>query len=273
MKNLVVRSLSGAVYVALIVACVILGNPWFATLMSVFCALAVVEFENIVAGTPRGFCQWVIRLLDLVTALTICNALYLLYADDIVMSCGLALLVGYTLIRFTCALYDKTSKAFVDAAWSVLAIAYIAIPIAMLNFVYIDNGSNSRLIVLAMFILIWLNDTGAYCVGSALGRHKMFPRLSPKKSWEGFVGGLVCCLGAGAAFHYIINDTYSLMRWIGFGAMVCVFSTWGDLFESLLKRSHGIKDSGNIIPGHGGILDRIDSLLFVAVAAFIYLSF
>lgn len=258
---------------ALIVVCVMLGNPWFAALMSVFCALAVVEFENIVMGSPRNVWEWVIRLLDLVVALTLCNALYLLYTPETLLICGLGLLLCYTLLRFTLALYDNSPHAFADAAWSILTQAYIAIPLAMFNFVYTDNAIDSHIVVLAIFILIWLNDTGAYCVGSALGRHAMFPRLSPKKSWEGFVGGLVCSLGAGAAFAYICPENYSLMRWIGLGAVVCVFSTWGDLFESLLKRSHGIKDSGNIIPGHGGILDRIDSLLFVAVASSIYLLF
>ncbi len=139
-------------------------------------------------------------------------------------------------------------------------------------------GPATRHIVLIMFIMIWLNDTGAYCVGSLLGKRRLFPRLSPKKSWEGFWGGMAFCIAAGATCYFAFNHdevmlwgNRSLSAWIGFGIVVCIFSTWGDLFESMIKRTVGAKDSGKLIPGHGGILDRIDSLLLTAPAAFIYL--
>jgi phosphatidate cytidylyltransferase len=120
--------------------------------------------------------------------------------------------------------------------------------------------------------MIWLNDTGAYCVGSLLGKHRLCERLSPKKSWEGFFGGLVFCIAAGIVASYILSDSiYSFMIiTISLGVVVCVFATVGDLFESLIKRTLHVKDSGNLIPGHGGILDRIDSLLFVAPAVFFF---
>ena len=114
--------------------------------------------------------------------------------------------------------------------------------------------------------MIWLNDTGAYCTGSLLGRHKMFPRVSPKKSWEGFAGGLLFCVAAAVGAWCFGIQGWDLWQWLVAGAVACAASTYGDLFESLLKRNAGIKDSGNLIPGHGGILDRIDSLLMVAPA-------
>ena len=125
------------------------------------------------------------------------------------------------------------------------------------------------LIALFMFVCIWLNDTGAYLVGCTIGKHRLFERISPKKSWEGFFGGMVFCIAAGAFAHLLIGGSQAI--WIPFAIIVSVFATWGDLVESLIKRTAGVKDSGNIMPGHGGVLDRIDSLLFVAPAILAYL--
>jgi phosphatidate cytidylyltransferase len=122
-----------------------------------------------------------------------------------------------------------------------------------------------------MFALIWVNDTGAYCVGSTMGKHRLCERLSPKKSWEGFWGGMAFCVIASVIYALIMN--YNVLASVAFGIIVSLFATFGDLFESLLKRSAGVKDSGKLIPGHGGVLDRIDSLLFVAPAAAIYAVF
>ena len=126
-----------------------------------------------------------------------------------------------------------------------------------------------------MFVMIWLNDTGAFLVGSAIGSHRLFARLSPKKSWEGFFGGFAFSIIAGYLAHSLLPEYfagYSANALGLLGAIVSVISTWGDLFESMIKRQMGVKDSGNLIPGHGGILDRIDSLLFVAPATFIFVS-
>ena len=125
-----------------------------------------------------------------------------------------------------------------------------------------------------MFMFIWLYDTGAYCVGMLLGRHRLFERISPKKSWEGVIGGVLACI-AGAYITHVWFDEFfqspGLSVWLGMSVVVAVFATMGDLVESLIKRTVGVKDSGNILPGHGGILDRIDSLLLVAPAVLIYL--
>jgi phosphatidate cytidylyltransferase len=125
--------------------------------------------------------------------------------------------------------------------------------------------------ILWMFALIWINDTGAYCVGSTLGKHRLCERLSPKKSWEGFWGGMLFCIIASLIYAYI-SKTPMLANLI-LAVIVSAFATLGDLFESMLKRSAGVKDAGNIIPGHGGVLDRIDSLLFVAPAVAIFMAF
>lgn len=126
--------------------------------------------------------------------------------------------------------------------------------------------------LIALFATIWINDTGAYIIGVSFGKHRLFERVSPKKSWEGFFGGALAALAAGYVFSVFIPDL-TLVQWLLFSQIVVVFGTFGDLIESLLKRTIGTKDSGNILPGHGGFLDRFDSMLLAAPVIFIYLSF
>jgi phosphatidate cytidylyltransferase len=132
--------------------------------------------------------------------------------------------------------------------------------------------SFNTLLPLSVFVFLWVNDSGAYCVGSLLGRHKLFPRISPGKSWEGSIGGAVFVLAAAWAISRFLDSTMlTTLEWLGLGLVVVVFGTWGDLIESLFKRTLGIKDSGNILPGHGGMLDRFDSSLMAIPAAVVYL--
>lgn len=270
MKNLITRSISGIIYVGLIIGAIFLGNPWFLVLTALFAVLAVNEFENILnQGLPRNWAAWVCRILDLAAALVIATIPAMLgMLPHWLTASGTVLIICYLLVRFTLALYDKGGDAFRSAAYSVLALMYIAVPLAMLNSIY----TMSMPLVLATFVMIWLNDTGAYCVGSSMGRHRLFERLSPKKSWEGFWGGLAFCVASGIGAKYLWPQLdFGLVGWMLYGAMVSVLSTWGDLFESLLKRTCGVKDSGKLIPGHGGILDRIDSLLFVSMGTFVFI--
>lgn len=262
MNNLLMRSLSGIVYVALIVLACLACTPWFYALTALFLVLALPEFQNITMGKARTPIHYAVRIVDMLMALVIVNVNLLWFLPLWAFDVTLLSFILYLPLRLTLSLYDKGQQALVDTAYSILSIAYVAIPLLALNFIYYEQGAQ---VVLPMFILIWINDTGAYCFGSTLGKNKLFPRLSPKKSWEGFIGGLGCCIASGFAFSYIIDGVMPMWGWMLFGAVVSLLSTWGDLFESLLKRTFGIKDSGKIIPGHGGILDRIDSLLFVAM--------
>ena len=155
---------------------------------------------------------------------------------------------------------------------------YIALPFSLLNVLAFNATSEgivafNTLLPLSIFIFLWVNDSGAYCVGSLIGRHKLFPRISPGKSWEGSIGGAVFVLAAAYAISYFLDEEQMLTMpaWLGLGLVVVVFGTWGDLVESLFKRTLGIKDSGNILPGHGGMLDRFDSSLLAIPAAVVYL--
>ena len=273
MKNVVLRSLTGALYVAVIVGAVLAGGWWMCALCLLFGVLGVNELNRI---TNRNFMSNTMALLDLIgtVAVIICCCPYLWksvnFLPPVLPILGLIYFV-YFIVRFIAQLYVQDGNALEHLSHSMLGQIYVVWPLALLQILHTDMGAY---VVLSMFILNWLSDTGAFCVGSLFGKHKLFERISPHKSWEGFFGGLVFCLIAGALLFYFFPGKLSglnLWAMIGLGAVVCIFGTWGDLIESMIKRSLGVKDSGNILPGHGGILDRIDSLLLVVPAVCFYL--
>ncbi len=159
----------------------------------------------------------------------------------------------------------------------ISAFVYIALPLGMLNLIMFDQaGEYSGKTLLSMLIILWSTDVGAYCAGSTLGKkfgHKLFFSISPKKSWEGFWGGVICSILASIILHYSGLLALSLLSSIILSIIICVFGTLGDLVESQLKRNFGVKDSGNIMPGHGGMLDRFDGALTAFPAAIAYLIF
>jgi len=162
-------------------------------------------------------------------------------------------------------------------AYTMMSQMYVALPFSMIPVLgfMTDPGHPTQLYYrfifpLSVFIFLWTSDTGAYCFGSLLGKHRLFERISPKKSWEGSIGGALVSLGAACIVAHF-DHSLTLPQWLGFALVVVVFGTWGDLVESLLKRQLGIKDSGNILPGHGGMLDRFDSSLLAIPAAVVYL--
>lgn len=183
---------------------------------------------------------------------------------------------------FVSELYTKAPDSIANWAYSMMAQMYVALPLSCINALAFRSDGNgilfSTLLPLSVFVFLWMNDTGAYLIGSMLGRHKLFPRISPGKSWEGSLGGGIVVVIVAAAVAYIDSSALieeptglTAMQWIGMGLVVVSFGTWGDLVESLLKRTLGIKDSGNILPGHGGMLDRFDSSLMAIPAAVVYL--
>ena len=177
--------------------------------------------------------------------------------------------VLWVLVRLTTGLYLHHTNQIEALSRSMMSQLYIAMPLGVLNFLYAYTPA----IVLLMFVMIWLNDTGAYLVGSSMGRTRLFERISPKKSWEGFWGGLAFAAIAGFLASRFVSEIGGVAPtgvWAAYGVVVGVVATLGDLVESLIKRTLNVKDSGRLIPGHGGILDRIDSLLFVAPASVVF---
>lgn len=260
-KSWILRALSGIVYVGIIVGCIFWGAIPFSVMASLFGIIAVIEYEKISEGIQeRGI-----------------PALFLDAMGIVFLSFGWLWfpLLGWICIyifRLVLELYLKNENPIRSLAISLQSQIYIGLPLATMTFMGKYLGLH---FVLAIFLMIWINDTGAFVVGSLFGKHRLFERISPKKSWEGFFGGLGFNLLAGWLFAigggYFWDVKWNVITWLIFALVVTVFSTWGDLVESLMKRSLNIKDSGHIIPGHGGILDRIDSLLLVMPAAFLYI--
>ena len=182
---------------------------------------------------------------------------------------------------FVSEIYANTKNAVYDLAHTMLGQMYIVLPMSMINVLAFNvtvegDVVYNSLLPLSVFIFLWANDTGAYCFGSLFGKHKLFPRISPAKSWEGSIGGAIVVLVAAWILGIVDRNMGNMsgltsVQWLGLGLVVVVFGTWGDLVESLFKRTLGIKDSGSILPGHGGMLDRFDSSLMAMPAAVLYI--
>lgn len=269
MKNILLRSISGAIYVALIVAGVLINSWTFLALCLLFVILSLIEYFTLELHDNASRNNYLTCILDVAGGVAMVGGTWL-FVNGICIY-GIAAYLIYLLARLITQLYIKGVNPVTSLSKSFLGQLYIALPLSVIMFIYAE----APYLVLAMFIFIWLNDTGAFIVGCSIGRHRLFPRLSPKKSWEGFWGGLVFCIAAAFVIKSFWPDTYTLTigQMVGFAVVVSVFATWGDLVESMFKRSLNVKDSGKIIPGHGGILDRIDSLLCVIPAVTCYLLF
>lgn len=276
MKNLVVRTITGVLFVAAVVVS-FLDPVAMTALFALVTGLTVWEFTGLV-NERNGVS--VNRFITTVAATYFYFAMAG-FSSDITPPTAFIPYVLTIVYLMVAELYAKHEDPINCWAYTMLAQLYIALPLSLLNvlaFRMTDGGmSFTSVLPLSVFVFLWVNDTGAYCCGSLLGKHKLFPRVSPGKSWEGSVGGGVFVIGASVlAWHltetYGVNDLQlSVFEWIGLGLTVVVFGTWGDLVESLFKRTLGVKDSGNILPGHGGMLDRFDSSLLAIPAAVVYL--
>ena len=276
MKNFITRTITGILFVACIVVCFL--NPTaMSALFALVTGLTVWEFTGLVNNRPavsvNRFISTVAAVYWFLAMVGFCSGL----TPPTVFIPYLVTLV-YLLIA---ELYTKAEDPVNDWAYTMMAQLYIAVPFSLLSVLAFRSTPAgvmyTYLMPLSVFVFLWINDSGAYCCGSLLGRHKLFPRISPGKSWEGSIGGFVFVAAAAALIWYLtdlsgVNDLQlNLWQWIGLGLVVAVFGTWGDLVESLFKRTLGIKDSGNILPGHGGMLDRFDSSLLAIPAAVVYL--
>ena len=276
MKNLIIRTITGVIFVAAIVAS-FLRPEAMVLLFSIVTGMTVWEFCGLVNQrdnvTVNRFICTVAAVYFFFAMTYFCSDLYGGSAKSVVFIPYLVTVV-YLLVA---ELYAKQKDPINNWAYTMLSQMYIALPFSLLNVLAFTARPDGQvafntLLPLSVFVFLWLNDTGAYCVGSLLGRHKLFPRISPAKSWEGSIGGAVVVLAAAYAIGYYIDGLMlTPWQWLGLGLVVAVFGTWGDLVESLFTRTLGIKDSGNILPGHGGMLDRFDSSLLAIPAAVVYL--
>ena len=276
MKNLIVRTITGVFFVAALVTC-FLRPEAMVLLFALITGLTIWEYCGLVnqreAVTVNRFICTVAGVYFFFAVAYFCSDVYGGGAKSMVFIPYLVTII-YLLVT---ELYSKQPDPINNWAYTMLSQMYIALSFSLINVLAFTSTPDGRvmfntILPLSVFIFLWTNDTGAYCVGSLLGRHKLFPRISPGKSWEGSIGGALFVLAAAWAISYFLDGAIlTTIQWLGLGLVVAVFGTWGDLVESLFKRTLGIKDSGNILPGHGGMLDRFDSSLIAIPAAVVYL--
>ena len=275
LKNMIVRAITGAIFVTAVVVCFLRPQAMM-FLFAVVTALTVWEYTRLV-NQLEGVS---VNRFITTAAGTYLFLAFAGYCSDITPP---AVFIPYlvTLVYlFISELYTKATNPVNNWAYTMFSQLYIALPFSMINVVAFRNEGGvvvyDYLLPLSIFIFLWTNDTGAYLSGSLFGRHKLFPRVSPGKSWEGSIGGGILVLAVAALIGHLANNAagghvLSMVQWMGLGLVVVLFGTWGDLVESLFKRTLGIKDSGSILPGHGGMLDRFDSSLMAFPAAVVYL--
>lgn len=257
---------------ALLVSAICIRPVFFLLLFSVITGLTLWEFGGLVKHYENANMQRAMNAL---------GGAYLFVASFIYAN-GLAdgrIFLPYLLfimLSMIAELYYKAPNPINNWSFTIFSQVYCAGFFSLLNFIGTDPKTGditgyTPLFIMAIFIFVWLNDTGAYVVGSMIGKRKLFERISPKKSWEGFFGGLLLALLASQAFAWYAPEI-SRLNWLGLALTVVLFGTWGDLIESLLKRTLGVKDSGHVLPGHGGMLDRFDSVLLAIPASYIYIE-
>lgn len=277
-RNFITRAVFGILFVVVIL-CSFTRADFMIGLFALITGLTIWEYAGLVNGI-KG-----VRINRFISTVAGVYFFLAVAALEVGMVRSFVVFVPYILCviyLFVAELYLKNESPILSWAYTMLGQMYIAFPLSLINILAFGNGdvsvggSANMLLPLSVFILLWANDTGAYCTGSLLGRHKLFPRISPAKSWEGSIGGGVLSIIVAALIgHYGANGSgtkgMDIMVWIGLGVVVVVFGTWGDLVESLFKRTIGVKDSGKILPGHGGMLDRFDSSLLAIPAVVVYL--
>ena len=268
LKNLIIRTLSGIVMVATLIGATLFSKLTFVLLLLAITLGGEWEFYRLAkkAGTsPQRFVGMLAGTMMIVAAAA---ALHEILAITAVLMVAFMILIPMPLIF---ELYRKSATPMANVGITYAGVIYVALPMALLTFfpMMLGNGEWKPWSVILYIFIIWANDVFAYLFGITLGKHRLFERISPKKSWEGFFGGLLGAMAMGFVAAKVLDANVAL--WIGLALIAAITGVFGDLVESMLKRSVDVKDSGSFIPGHGGWLDRFDALIFSVPFAFIYL--
>lgn len=273
MKNFILRALTAIGIVAVQVLCTYFSPFSLAGLFMLFTALAVNEFVKIVSHGGE------VKVSRPIVVVGSCYLFFAFCINCLTQNGALILFIPYLiflLYHYIKELYSKHDNPIANLGIIMLSQLYVVLPLSLINvlaFTHFSCFSDKAAffaVPLSLYIFIWINDTAAYLSGITLGKHKLFPRISPKKSWEGAIGGALATVASafGVAHFFAFMNVW---QWVGMALVVVVFGTFGDLTESMMKRHLSIKDSGHILPGHGGILDRLDSMLFAIPAVVVYL--
>ena len=276
MRNLIVRTISGVVLLGIVLGAAFGGKYAYGSFLLLIVVVGMWEFYNIATATgakPHRTLGLAAGIVLFVTSFFVFEGIVDMDGDprsaDMLIG-GVLYFSALIPLCFIVELFQGSETPICNVATTLMGIFYVAYPMALMLFIpWLILGEWRPEAFLFYLFIVWGNDVFAYLTGIAIGKHKMSPRISPKKSWEGFAGGIVGAIAMGAVGSIVVGG--SLGMWLGLAAVVAITSVFGDLVESMFKREAGIKDSGKIMPGHGGILDRFDALLISSPFAFAYL--
>lgn len=270
-KDILTRAVAGIIYILVILLGVLGGRFAFLVVFGSILGMGLFEFYRMV---EKDTSHAISKAFNITSGILIFISAFL-YIEGLSVYALPSLILLYLLVLIASAIFLRRDDILHGTIYSGFGQMYITMPLSLLMLLSyfrtgLSGGGYDWVPVLALFVFLWVNDTAAYFFGSLIGKHKLLEHVSPKKSVEGFIAGILFTLLASLIFAHLY-PTFGTLFWIGLSLVVSLFGTVGDLFESLIKRTFGVKDSGNLIPGHGGILDRIDSLLVAAPAAYLYL--
>lgn len=270
MKKLITRTITGIVLVLFMLTAIIGSQYSYAVLFLLMLIGGLVEFYNFYEQSEVKPNKWLGYLISL-----------LLFGTSFFVAKGTLDAKYYLgffsmlLLVMSAELYRKKERPIENIAVTIFSIIYLAIPLSLTNYLVFPglfaNLQYAPQLLIALFILIWTHDSGAYLFGVSMGKHRLFERISPKKSWEGAVGGTLTSILAAVILAKYIPEI-QLIHWIAISILTAISSTFGDLTESMFKRYFQVKDSGHLLPGHGGILDRFDSILFAIPLIVLYIK-
>lgn len=276
MKNLTIRTLSGIVLAAVVLGAIAFSQWTFGLLLLAILVGGMLEFYGLAekqGNAPQ-------KLTGLVAGIVLLALNFALISDGIEVGgsgsrafvCSLAFLLLLVPVMFVCELFRRGTDPAGAIGTTLAGVAYVALPVSLMCYIpFLGSGSWNPWTMFFFIFIIWANDVCAYLVGMSIGRHRLCERLSPKKSWEGFFGGVAGAVGMGIVAAYALDG--GVWSWAGLALVASVTGVLGDLTESMFKRAAQVKDSGALIPGHGGVLDRFDALLLATPFVFVYMLF
>lgn len=278
MNELVQRIVTGIFFVIILIGGVVWNEYSFMLLFGLLTILSINEYYNIIQDKLNAGVDWktLYKFLSTIFGVVIFAIIFLVSSGKIPLI-YLTLIAAFPLCWFVIEMYHESDSPFTNVCYNSMALFYIAIPFGSASFLVFKQGGDvyDFKYLLAILFFAWANDSFAYLTGRLFGKHKLFERISPKKTWEGFAGGAVFTIlfafGVNYLFKYYNLSDISIAHYLAMAGITVVTSTYGDLAESMIKRNLNIKDSGHALPGHGGFLDRFDGLIFSIPACSIYI--
>jgi phosphatidate cytidylyltransferase len=267
--NFLTRTLTAIIFAVLMIGSILAGPLYFAVVMLFVLVLGLLEFSRLTVPGGSSAAKFTGILTGLLIFLLVFFSNY-----GWVNAKWLWAIPVLFLLPLVNSMFDKRSQSISIAAFQIAGLVFIAVPLSLFTSLILFGSGFENIagkeFLLSFLVILWVYDTGAYLIGSWLGKHKLNEKVSPGKTWEGSIGGFIPGIAAAWAISVYLNEI-ALIHWLAIAVIIMVFGTLGDLCESLLKRNAGVKDSGKILPGHGGILDRFDAVLMSAPVVFFYI--